>query len=95
MDINSLREEIDVLDEQIIELLIKRMDCCINIAHIKANNGLAVLDKQREKDLLNKIYNNSKKYKSECVSIFEKIIDVSKNIQATEIQSISESKGKL
>ena len=95
MDINSLREEIDALDEQITALIIKRMDCPINIAHIKASNGLAVLDKQREKDLLNKIYNNSKKYKNECVSIFEKIIDISKIIQETEIQSISESKGKL
>lgn len=55
MDIQKLREEINQIDTQLVELFIKRMDTAANIAKYKLENQLPVFDSRRERDVLNRI----------------------------------------
>ena len=50
IDLWELRDEIDLIDKQITELFLKRMDICSKVAEYKINTGKQVLDTKREKD---------------------------------------------
>ena len=47
MDLLELRDEIDVVDRQIVELFEKRMDIASKVADYKIANGKKVFDKER------------------------------------------------
>ena len=44
-DIDSLRQEIDKIDAELLPLFLKRMSCSLGIAEYKRQNNLPVLDK--------------------------------------------------
>lgn len=46
MDLLELRNQIDVIDSQIVELFEKRMDICKGVAQYKIENGKKVFDRQ-------------------------------------------------
>lgn len=49
LDLNKIRNELDELDAQLIQLLEKRLDLCKNVAEYKIETGKPVLDKERER----------------------------------------------
>lgn len=51
---NKIREEINEIDLQIINLFKKRMKCVNEVLIYKKNNNLSVLDEKREIELLEK-----------------------------------------
>ncbi|MEG6617263.1 prephenate dehydratase domain-containing protein [Peptococcaceae bacterium 1198_IL3148] len=55
MDIKKLREEINQIDSQLVELFLKRMNTAADIASYKIENQLPVFDSQREREVLNRI----------------------------------------
>lgn len=55
MDINMLRMKIDDINHQMVKLFVERMDVSMDIARYKAENGLPVLDKERERTILNRM----------------------------------------
>ena len=55
MDLTEYRNKLDRIDEQILELFIKRMDIAAQIAAWKQENSLPVLDVRREKEKLARI----------------------------------------
>ncbi len=54
-ELNQLREQIDGIDSQMVELFRRRMDVARAIAQYKRENGLATLDAGRERALLAKV----------------------------------------
>lgn len=52
MELEKLREEIDMVDDGIISLLSKREGLIKEIALIKKRNGIPVLDREREAQIL-------------------------------------------
>lgn len=48
MQLTELREEIDSIDSQIIELFERRMKVCSKVAEYKIENNMPVLDRTRE-----------------------------------------------
>ncbi len=48
MDLKDLRQEIDIVDKQIVELFEKRMDIASKVADYKISAGKKVFDKERE-----------------------------------------------
>ena len=58
MNLDELREQIDVVDKDILELFRERMTLSAQIAKVKKADGLAVLDIEREKAKLDKIAKN-------------------------------------
>ena len=51
------RDRIDNADEQIFDLLLERLDAVTAIGHIKKQEGLPVLDKERENAIYEKTIN--------------------------------------
>ena len=49
VNLKELRDEIDVIDQQMVELFEKRMDICKQVAEYKIHTGKKVFDRTREK----------------------------------------------
>ncbi len=56
-DLSKIREKINEIDNQIIELWKERMETCLSVAQYKKENNLPILDAKRETELLNRIGN--------------------------------------
>ena len=82
MEIDNIRQKIDETDNHIINLLIQRKGLVTEIAKIKKQNGLQVLDQDREARLIHRVTNISKELDSDFVaSLFNLIMENSKKIQ--------------
>lgn len=81
--LESIREQIDVLDEKIVKFLNDRANLSINIAQIKSQNKMPVLSKKRENILLEKIIaKNTGPFDSDAIrNIFNSIMNESKRLQ--------------
>jgi chorismate mutase/prephenate dehydratase len=55
MDLQQLREEIDQVDRQLVELFEKRQEICRSVAEYKIENHKKVLDKEREAQKLDTV----------------------------------------
>ena len=55
MELNELRQEIDSIDKELVDLFIRRMNCSAEVAEYKREHAMPVLDAARERALLNKI----------------------------------------
>ena len=55
MDLLELRDQLDVIDAQIVELYEKRMELCGQVAEYKIATGKKVFDKQREAEKIAKV----------------------------------------
>lgn len=82
MKIEELREQIDSIDAQLVELFKKRMDVSAGVAEYKRENNLPVLDKTRERALLNKITELSgEEYSHYTQRLYSQILELSKAYQ--------------
>jgi chorismate mutase/prephenate dehydratase len=81
--LESLRDKIDEIDRQILDLLNLRAGIALKISEFKQKNAFDVYDPVREKQVLQKIKSlNSGPLNSELVkSVFKQIISVCRSIQ--------------
>lgn len=49
------RKQLDEIDEQIVNLIVKRLHVAEDIAKIKNDNGLNICDTKREEEVLKKV----------------------------------------
>jgi len=81
-DLDCLREQIDLIDKEIISLFEKRMDAVALIGQLKAENGKAILDKSREETIICK---NKSLVREDLRPFYEKLlrkyIEISKEYQ--------------
>ena len=52
--IEALRERIDEIDSQIVTLFVERMTVATSIGNLKRTGGLAVVDEQREQQVIDR-----------------------------------------
>lgn len=55
MDLTELRKEINGIDDQIAKLFAARMDTVLKVSQHKRENGTAVLDRGREREIINRV----------------------------------------
>lgn len=55
MDIKDIRQKIDSIDDKLIELFEERMKSAAEVAEYKKENGKAVFDPARERDIINRL----------------------------------------
>ena len=88
MSIEDLRNEIDSVDRQIIELFEKRMKIAGEIAEYKKENSLPVFDEKREKEILEKLSALSNdRMKESVVGLYEKIFELSRDYEEKLIKT--------
>ena len=81
--INSLRKNIDELDDQMIDLVVQRLAIAKEIGDIKETNGIEVIDPYRESQIINRFAGKlaGTLEKKDITAIFEPIYSISKRLQ--------------
>jgi chorismate mutase len=87
MDIPDWRKKIDEIDPQLVELLNQRAAAAKEIGRIKRNLDMPIRENQRERDVLRNISraNRGPLADTDLHLIFERIIEIMRNIQKVEI----------
>ncbi len=81
MDLLELRKEIDEIDEQLIPLLLKRMHVAENVAKYKIENGLPVLNEEREQQILDNVAKKCGEQGDTIKTVFSATMDASRALQ--------------
>ncbi|MGN0131150.1 MAG: prephenate dehydratase [Lachnospiraceae bacterium] len=83
MDLLELRNQIDEIDQQIVELYENRMDICRQVAEYKIETGKKVFDRVREEEKIRKVKAmTTSDFSSRAVEeLFEQIMSVSRKLQ--------------
>jgi len=89
MTLEELRDQIDVLDRQLVELLSERARAAQMIGHLKAATSLPVYEPAREKVIYANVRaaNKGPLPDIELTHIYERIIDVMRALQRDELAS--------
>jgi chorismate mutase len=89
-EIESLRQRIDALDEQLVRLLSARAECALAIGRAKKELGLEVFQPAREAEVLNHVQqlNAGPLDDGAMRRLFERVID-----EARRLERISNGEG--
>jgi len=87
MDIEDWRKRIDELDRKLVALLSERARAAVEIGKLKRNTNLPVYEPDREQVVFANVQeaNQGPLPGRDLVRIYERIIDVMRNIQKEEI----------
>lgn len=87
MDISDWRKKIDDLDKRLVELLNQRAAAAIEIGRLKRNTDLPIYEPDREREVVTNVQksNDGPLGGPDLARIFERIMDVMRNIQKHEI----------
>ncbi len=96
MDLLELRNQLDVIDREIVELYEKRMDICKQVAEYKISTGKKVFDKQREMEKLATVKSMThNEFNAHGIQeLFEQIMSMSRKLQY-QLLTENGSLGKL
>ena len=81
--INVLRDKIDLLDEQMLDLLVQRFSVSREIGKIKASGDINVGDPNREQEIIDHLAEKleGKLERNDIAAIFGPIYHISKKLQ--------------
>lgn len=82
MSIESMRKEIDAVDDQLVALLKVRFDLSRAIGEEKKKLNRPVYDAEREEALLLRLEEAAAPYGGEVRVLYEKIMELSRKLQA-------------
>jgi chorismate mutase len=87
MDISDWRKKIDELDRKLAALLNERARAAIEIGRLKRNTDLPVYEPERERTVIQNVKNCNQGPLDgrDLEQIFERIMDVMRNVQKHEI----------
>ncbi len=87
MEISDWRKKIDELDRKLAALLNERARAAIEIGRLKRNTKLPIYEPDRERAVIENVQQSSRGPldKRDLAQIFERIMDVMRNIQKHEI----------
>ena len=93
MDISDWRKQIDELDRRLVELLNQRAHAAQEIGKLKRNTRMPIYEPDREKVIFENVCkaNRGPLPDSELRQVYERIIDVMRNIQKVEMKPATEA----
>ena len=88
MDLKSIRQEIDQIDNQIVKLLEERMHLVEGVVAYKKASGKPILDTKREEVIFEKVRNRveEQRYQETIVATFSDILKRSRDYQDQNIK---------
>jgi chorismate mutase len=95
MDIEGWRKKIDELDRQLVALISERARAAVEIGRLKRDTNLPVYEPDRERVVFTNVQqvNPGPLPGRDLVRIYERIIDVMRNIQKDELVPKHEREG--
>ncbi len=93
MDIADWRKKIDELDRRLVELLSERARAAVEIGRLKRDTNLPIYEPERERIVFENVQemNRGPLPERDVVRIFERIMDVMRNIQKEGIGTTKEA----
>jgi chorismate mutase len=87
MDIADWRKKIDEMDRRLVELLSERARAAVEIGRLKRDTSLPIYEPERERIVFENVQkmNQGPLPGRDLVRIFERIMDVMRNVQKEEI----------
>jgi len=81
--LETLRNQIDEIDKNLVELFEKRMELSLQIAAYKMRNNLPILNEKRETEVIEKNLSKlkNKDFEVELIEFFKTIMHLSKQVQ--------------
>ncbi len=90
LDLSKLREEINSVDREMVELFKKRMNITASVAEYKKENALPVLDAARERALLCRVSDMAgEEFDGYARTLYHTMLDVSRAYQYTKLNTES------
>ncbi len=86
-DLNEIRLEINEIDEKLLQLFKRRMDCSKAVADYKIANNIPVLNEKREKEILDRVEENGGEYGEYARKFFSDIMEISRTLQYNVIEN--------
>jgi len=86
MDLTQLRDQIDAVDNQILQLFLERMRISEQAAAEKRENALPVLNKEREREILARVQSDAGEMEPYAYQLFTTLIELSK-VRQTQLYS--------
>jgi chorismate mutase len=92
MDIEDWRKKIDEVDRKLVALLSERAQAAVEIGKLKRNTSMPIYEPDRERIVFESVQqaNRGPLPGRDLVRIYERIIDVMRNIQKEEIVTKAE-----
>ena len=81
MDLSQLRNEIDEIDDELVPLLLKRMDVSRRVAEYKVANNIPVLNEKREQEVLDLVAEQCGEQGEMMKTVFSSLMDASRALQ--------------
>jgi chorismate mutase len=96
MDIADWRKKIDEIDQQLVEILNRRAAAAQEIGRLKRRSELPIYEPDRERIVLAQVQesNRGPLHHRHLIQIYERIMDVMRNIQKEEIVDQEENESK-
>jgi chorismate mutase len=87
MDIEDWRKKIDELDRKLVELISERARAAVEIGKLKRDTSMPIYEPDRERIVFENVQavNRGPLAGRDLVRIYERIIDVMRNVQKEEI----------
>ena len=83
MDLSAIRERINAIDDQMVELFVERMQAAAEVASAKAEKNLPVLDLRREQAVLERVMEKAgEEFELYVNKLYQTMFDISKSYQA-------------
>lgn len=86
MELEEIRKNINEIDESILKLFLERMQLGKNVAEYKAENGLPILDRGRERSILERVRNESGDMEEYTHRLFTTLFELSRSYQGSFIE---------
>ncbi|MBR5789017.1 MAG: chorismate mutase [Lachnospiraceae bacterium] len=91
MEIEEIRKEIDKLNDDILEILNKRLELSADVAEYKIKHRLPVYNREREEEIIKALGVKAGDKAKYIIPVFDAILDTSKRLQE---DMITEKEGK-
>ncbi len=81
MSLKPIRDEIDEIDRQLIELYTRRMECSKKVARYKMENGIPILNTEREQQVTELAAERAGEYGPSAKLLYSTIMELSRALQ--------------
>ena len=87
MELSEIREKIDAVDDQLLDLFLQRMDLSEEVAAYKNEHHLPILNKERERAILAKVTEKSGEKERFAYHLFSTLFELARSRQAELIDA--------
>lgn len=95
MTLDEIRKEIDQIDEALLPLFLKRMECAKKVAAIKKESGQPVFNAEREQAILDRVGGRAGDYSGEARILYSNMMDMSRSLQHSFLGSGQELRSTI